>query len=64
MKDTKPTYQLARDDFGHWHVIPSDKAAAWNKWLDTAAARKDKYPEWAVSVGTWSKVKFKAYTVE
>jgi len=47
-------YFLDQDNDCHWYLIPVDKRAEWNKWLDSAKRNVPKYarsvdgPQWVI----------------
>lgn len=38
---------LVQDDSSHWYVIPAEKRADWEAWLDSEDAEDGILPEWA-----------------
>lgn len=46
-------YKIARDNDGHWYVIPEGREAEWGEWLalDREDVRAWDHPNWAKGIG-------------
>lgn len=60
-------YSLARDDDGHWYVVPVSQREAFSKWLDGVNDEDfdpNDYPPGVVAVGgSYSLVTFPSFEV-
>jgi hypothetical protein len=56
---------LTQDDSGHWYVIPADKSAEFDAWVETDGQDGYDPPVWAVEVnGAYSRVRFPSFVIE
>lgn len=60
-------FYLSQDNDGHWFVVPVEKEADWEQWLELDEDDETSWntPEWVEMIGgSYTLVKFNSYRID